>query len=248
MPLYRLWYPCLCRAFWLLRIPAHLPCFSEPIAISTHWLEPKILENHRKVWLSKQGPRPSQSPEAPFSSGCSFSRVRQSYVAGPHGVQWKSHEKPCWQRCKTQNQNHFLYWLSRDTVMFAVLCPAPQYILQIANATSYIIPRHWRNFGKHPGKSFHNSLHEYRPVPSWNSLFQRCSFCALCSSSVVVCFSQVVSSSGLCRTISSNAPWEPMIKCSASQIFMKEWQESENLDHIKRKTQTSPASIQQISA
>ena len=105
-PFYRLWYPCLCRAFWVLRIPPHLPCFSKPTAISTHWLEPKILENSSKlkVWRNKQGPRPSQNPEAPFSSGCSFSRVRRSYVAGPRGVQWKSHEKPCWQRCKPKTK------------------------------------------------------------------------------------------------------------------------------------------------
>lgn len=110
------------------------------LAISTHWLEPKILENHRKkVWLSKQGPRPSQSPEAPFSSGCSFSRVRQSYVAGPHGVQWKSHEKPCWQRCKTQNQIIFFTEV-RGTVSCLLCCallPSTSCKLQMLLLTSY---------------------------------------------------------------------------------------------------------------
>ena len=73
-------------------------------------LSQKILENYwkLKVWWNKQGPRPSQNPEAPFSSGCSsFSRVRRSYVAGPRGVQWKSHEKPCWQRCKPKTKIFF---------------------------------------------------------------------------------------------------------------------------------------------
>ena len=79
--------------------------------------------------------------------------------------------------------------------------------------------------------------------PAENSFFQRCRFCALCSSSVVVCFSQVVKLVGF---VSDN-----IFQCSLrayDKMFGHpkfSWRSDKNLknlDHIKRKTQTSPAS------